>query len=200
MHSLHDGMCSIAYAVRCLHAGLALGVIALHVLGLSRLHVLLQMQYSKADGGVAPRYDEGEDMVRQLQANQTGVDDRLHQSQIQLFKNRQLITSGDQVADEAPDAAAGTQDDGSDSEGDESDSEGGDSEDESEEDEDEEEEEESAGAQPSFKAMPEEQIEVSMFWRNLPSTVLVNFKHVILEIVLLHTTHLLTHLQGAKHR
>ena len=176
-------------------------MIALHVVVLSLLHVLLQMQYSKADGGVAPRYDEGEDMVRQLQANQTGVDDRLHQSQIQLFKNRQLITSGDQIADEAPEAAAGTQDDGSDSEGDESDSEGVDSEDESEEEEEEEEEErESAGAGPSFKAMPEEQIEVSMFGCDLPSTVLVNFKRVILDIVLLHTTHLLSHLQGATYR
>ena len=117
------------------------------------------MQYSKADGGVAPRYDEGEDMVRQLQANQTGVDDRLHQSHIQLFKNRQLIRSGDEVADEAPDAAAGTQDGGSDSEG-------GDSEDESdseEEEEDDDEEEESAGAGASLKAMPQEQIEVSLF-------------------------------------
>ena len=127
------------------------------------------MQYSKSDGGVAPRYDEGEDMVRQLQANQTGVDDRLHQSQIQLFKNRQLITSGDQVADAAPDAAAATRDDGSESEGDESDSKEGDSEDESEseeeeeEDDDEEEEEESAGAGASLKAIPQEQIEVSMF-------------------------------------
>ena len=50
----------------------------------------VQMQYSRSDGGVPPRYDEGEDMVRQLQANQTGVDDRLRQSDIQLFKNRQL--------------------------------------------------------------------------------------------------------------
>ena len=146
----------------CLHAGLALGVVALLLVGLSSLHVLLQMQYSKSDGGVAPRYDEGEDMVRQLQANQTGVDDRLHQSQIQLFKNRQLIASGDQATDEAPDAAAGTQDDGSDSEGDESDLEGNDSEDECEDEEDaqEEEEDETAGAGPSFKAMPQEQIEV----------------------------------------
>jgi len=152
---------------QCLHACLALGVITVHVVGLSRLHVLLQMQYSKSDGGVAPRYDEGEDMVRQLQANQTGVDDRLHQSQIQLFKNRQLITSGDQVADEAPDATAGTQDGGSDSEGDESDSEAGDSgeesqENEEEEDEEEDDEEEANGAGPSFKAMPQEQSEVSM--------------------------------------
>jgi len=105
-----------------------------------------------------------EDMVRQLQANQTGLDDRLHHSHIQLFKDRQLITSGDQVADEAPDAAATTQDGGSDSEGDESDSEGSDSVDESDEGEEEEEdeEEESAGAGPSFKAMPQEQSEVSM--------------------------------------
>ena len=183
---------------QCLHAGLALGVIALHVVSLSLLHVLLQMQYSKADGGVAPRYDEGEDMVRQLQANQTGVDDRLHQSQIQLFKNRQLITSGDQIADDAPDAAAGTHG-GSDSEGDESDSEGGDSEDESEEEEEEEEEEESAGAGPSFKAMPQEQIEVSMFWCDLPSTVSSNLKHVILNIVPLCTTHVThSHFQGAR--
>lgn len=149
-------MCS-----QCLHAGLTLTVIALHVVGVSLLHVLLQMQYSKADGGVAPRYDEGEDMVRQLQAAQTGVDDRLQQSQIQLFKNRQLIVSGDQIADDAPEAAAGTQDGGSDSEG-------GDSEDESQEDEeeegeDEEEDDEAAGAGPSFKAMPQAQSEVSMF-------------------------------------
>ena len=165
-------MCSVCICSQHLHAGLALAVTALHVVGLSLLRVVLQMQYSKSDGGVAPRYNEGEDMVRQLQANQTGVDDRLHQSQIQLFKNRQLITSGDQVADEAPDAAAATQDDGSDSEGVESDSEEGDSEDESEsefeeeeeeDDDDEEEEEESAGAGASLKAMPQEQIEVSLF-------------------------------------
>lgn len=56
--------------------------------------VFLQMQYSKSDGGVAPRYDEGEDMVRQLQANQTGVDDRLHQSQINLFSHQQPISEG----------------------------------------------------------------------------------------------------------
>lgn len=51
------------------------------------------MQYSKSDGGVAPRYDEGEDMVRQLQANQTGMD-RLHQSQINLFSHQQPLTEG----------------------------------------------------------------------------------------------------------
>ncbi len=166
---------------RRLHAGLALNFMDLHVVGLTRLYVLLQMQYSKSDGGVAPRYDEGEDMVRQLQANQTGVDDRLHRCQIQLFKNRQLITSGDQIADDAPDAAAVTQNGGSDSEGDESELEGGDSKDESEEEEEEEEEEEDpAGAGPSFKAMPQEQIEVSMYWCDLPRTVSNNFKHVIL--------------------
>ncbi len=181
-------MCSVCICSQHLHAGLALAVTALHVVGLSLLRVVLQMQYSKSDGGVAPRYDEGEDMVRQLQANQTGVDDRLHQSQIQLFKNRQLITSGDQVADEAPDAAAATQDDGSDSEGVESDSEEGDSEDESEseseeeeeeEDDDEEEEEESAGAGASLKAMPQEQIEVSLF------------KHC--HVLASHTSHVLLH-------
>ena len=116
----------------------------------------LQMQYSKSDGGVAARYDEGEDMVRQLQANQTGVDDRLHQSQIQLFKDRQLITSGDQIDEEAPDAVEGTQEGESGSEGGESDVEGDSGED-SEEGDDEEEE----GVGPSFSTMPQEQIEVS---------------------------------------
>ncbi len=119
------------------------------------------MQYSKSDGGVAPTYDEGEDMVRQLQANQTGVDDKLHQSQIQLFKNRQMITSGDQLDDGGPDGGA-AQDAASDSEDGTSDSEVGGSEDEdsgdeSEADEDEEEEE---GAGPSFKGLPQERIEV----------------------------------------
>ncbi len=165
--SLHWGRCSICKCSQHLHAGLAFGVTALHVVGLSLLHVVVQMQYSRADGGVAPRYDEGEDMVRQLQANQTGVDDRLHQSQIQLFKNRQLIASRDQIADAAPGAAAaGTQDGGSESEGGESDSEEGDSEDDSESEEteeDDDEEEESAGAGASLKAMPQEQIEVSLF-------------------------------------
>ena len=56
--------------------------------------ISLQMQYSKSDGGVAPRYDEGEDMVRQLQSNQTGMDDRLHQSQINLFSHQQPLTEG----------------------------------------------------------------------------------------------------------
>ena len=118
----------------------------------------LQMQYSQSDGGVAPRYDEGEDMVRQLQANQTGVDDRLHQSQIQLFKDRQLITSGDQIDDEALDVAEGAQEGESSSEDGESDAEG-DSDDDSEEGDDEEEEKEGAG--PTFKGMPQEQVEVS---------------------------------------
>ena len=119
------------------------------------LLALLQMQYSQSDGGVAPRYDEGEDMVRQLQANQTGVDDRLHQSQIQLFKDRQLITSGDQIDGEALDVIEGAQEGESSSEGGESDAEG-DSDDDSEEGDDEEEE----GAVPAFRGMPQEQIEV----------------------------------------
>lgn len=54
--------------------------------------VFLQMQYSKSDGGVAPKYDDGEDMVRQLQANQTGIDAKLHQSQINLFSHQQPLT------------------------------------------------------------------------------------------------------------
>ena len=128
------------------------------------------MQYSQSDGGVAPRYDEGEDIVRQLQANQTGVDDRLHQSQIQLFKDRQLITSGDQIDDEALDVAEGAQEGESSSEGGESDVEG-DSDDDSEEGDDEEEEEEGAG--PTFKRLPQEQIEV----RSLPHSAVVVVIH-----------------------
>lgn len=116
------------------------------------------MQYSKSDGGVAPRYDEGEDMVRQLQANQTGVDDKLHQSQIQLFKDRQLITSGDQLDDQAPNGDAQGLDSDSDSEVGDSDSEGGESQDESDADS----EEEEAGTEPSLKRMPQESIQVTV--------------------------------------
>ena len=73
------------------------------------------MQYSRGDGGVAPKYDEGEDMVRQLQANQTGVDAKLQQAQIQLFKNQQLIHSGDALD---PTTAEGeAEEDDSDAEG-----------------------------------------------------------------------------------
>ena len=112
------------------------------------------MQYSRGDGGVAPKYDEGEDMVRQLQANQTGVDDRLQQAQIQLFKNQQLLLGGDHDSptaegEEEEEDSSGDEHSGSGSE--ESDSEG-----ESGSDEDEEE-----GAGPSFKGMPQEQQEVS---------------------------------------
>lgn len=128
--------------------------------------ILLQMQYSKLEGGVPPRYDEGEDMVRQLQANQTGVDDRLRQAQIQLFKNRQLIGAGtelDPISEKAEgkgelDSEGAESDESeSDSEEDE-DAEEDESSDEEEEDQDSEEEEE--GAAPSFKGMPQEQIEV----------------------------------------
>ncbi|KAL3145804.1 hypothetical protein ABBQ38_015181 [Trebouxia sp. C0009 RCD-2024] len=71
------------------------------------------MQYSRGDDGVAPKYDEGEDMVRQLQANQTGVDAKLQQAQIQLFKNQKLIHSGDGLD---PTAEGGEEQDDSDAE------------------------------------------------------------------------------------
>ena len=125
--------------------------------------MMLQMQYSKSDGGVAPRYDEGEDMVRQLQATQTGVDAKLHESQIQLFRNRQLIASGDQLENDAPDAAVEpAQGVDSDSEAAESESEGGASEgDDSEGDSDLESEEEEEQGAPSSNGMPQEQAEVN---------------------------------------
>ena len=120
------------------------------------------MQYSQSDGGVAPRYEEGEDMVRQLQANQTGVDDRLHQSQIQLFKDRQLIRSGDQINNLAPDAVEGAQEGESSSEDGESDVEGDLDDDSAERD-----EEEMEGAVPAIQGMPQEQIEVSSLLHSL---------------------------------
>ena len=103
---------------------------------------------------MAPKYDEGEDMVRQLQANQTGVDDKLQQAQIQLFKNQQLIHSGDHGSP----TDEGEEEQDSSSAG-ESGSEESDSDAESSgEDDDDEDEEEEAG--PSFKGLPQEQQEV----------------------------------------
>lgn len=113
--------------------------------------MFLQMQYSRGDGGVAPKYDEGEDMVRQLQANQTGVDDKLQQAQIQLFKNQQLLLGGDH---DSP-TAEGQEEEEDSSDADDSGSEESDSDAESGTDEDEEE-----GAGPSFRGMPQEQQEV----------------------------------------
>ena len=110
------------------------------------------MQYSRGDAGVAPKYDEGEDMVRQLQANQTGVDDKLQQAQIQLFKNQQLIHGGDHGS---PTAEGPEEEDSSNAE--DSGSEESDSDAESGSDED---EEASGEAGPSFKGMPQEQQEV----------------------------------------
>ena len=119
--------------------------------------LLLQMQYSRGDGGVAPKYDEGEDMVRQLQANQTGVDDKLQQAHIQLFKNQQLIHSGDHgiTTGEGEEGQAGS--DAEDSGSDESDS---DAESGSDEDADASDEEDEAG--PSLRGMPQEQLEVQL--------------------------------------
>lgn len=109
------------------------------------------MQYSRGDSGVAPKYDEGEDMVRQLQANQTGVDDKLQQAQIQLFKNQQLIHSGDHGS-----PTIEGEEEGDSSSAGESGSEDSDSDDDSSgEDEDEEEE-----AGPSSKGLQQEQQEV----------------------------------------
>ena len=126
------------------------------------------MQYSRSDGGVAPRYDEGEDMVRQLQANNTGVDDRLQQSHIQLFKNRQSVTADEYQTEgiDVPDATI-AQSPGLDSNESDAESDGSED-DESEEDEseaDESDEEEvqedgAADAGPSFKQMPQELVEV----------------------------------------
>ena len=112
------------------------------------------MQYSKGDAGVAPKYDEGEDMVRQLQVNQIGVDDKLQQARIQLFRNQQLIHSGDHSS---PTAEGQEEQDSSDAEA--SGSEESDSGAESGSDEDED-EEASGEAGPSFKRMPQEQQEV----------------------------------------
>ena len=115
----------------------------------------LQMQYSRGDGGVAPKYDEGEDMVRQLQANQTGVDDKLQQAQIQLFKNQQLLLGGDHDSptaegEEEEEDRSGDEDSGSE----ESDSDAESGSDDNDED----------GAGPRFNGMPQEQQEVPDSW------------------------------------
>lgn len=112
------------------------------------------MQYSRGDSGVAPKYDEGEDMVRQLQANQTGVDDKLQRAQIQLFNNQQLIHSGDAGGHTAEGQQGQDSSDAEDSGLEES---GSDGESSSEEDEDAEALEE---AEPSFEELPQEQQEV----------------------------------------
>ena len=113
------------------------------------------MQYSRGDAGVAAKYDEGEDMVRQLQSNQTGVDDKLQQAQIQLFKNHQLIHNGD---DGTPTAQGQEGRDSSDAE--ESGSGESDSDAESPSDEDEGDERPWEEAGPSLRGMPREQQEV----------------------------------------
>ena len=120
----------------------------------------VQMQYSRSDGGVPPRYDEGEDMVRQLQANQTGVDDRLRHSDIQLFKNRQL---GSAVLDNEMTQAGDNAEEPEEDDAEEGESgEGESDEDESEADESKSDEEEDNGlAGPRFTAMPQEVREVS---------------------------------------
>ena len=100
--------------------------------------------------------------MRQLQANQTGVDDRLRQSDIQLFKNRQLngavLNNGmTRPGDNAEEPEEDESEEGESAEG-ESD------EDESESDvseSDEGEDNELAHAGPSFSAMPQEVREVS---------------------------------------
>ena len=130
------------------------------------------MQYSRSEGGVAPGYDEGEDMVRKLQANQTGVDDKLHQAQIQLFRNRQLIDA-EHSLDLTIEGGEGSGDDSeaAESEDSESDSEEGEDEEEDDEEEEEEEssdeEEEQQRTAPSSKRMPQEQIEVTPCIRDL---------------------------------
>lgn len=121
-----------------------------------------KMQYSRSDGGVPPRYDEGEDMVRQLQANKTGVDDLLRQSDIQLFKNRQLngavLDNGmTQPGDNAEELEEDEAEEGESAEGE---SDEGESESDVSES-DEEEDDELAHAGPSFSTMPQEVREVS---------------------------------------
>lgn len=110
---------------------------------------------------MAPKYDEGEDMVRQLQANQTGVDAKLQQAQIQLFKNQKLIHSGDGLD---PTAEGGEEQDDSDaedsgSEESESDSEAAESGSGSDEDEDVD-EEDAGGA--GLRSTPQETSEVRL--------------------------------------
>ena len=135
--------------------------------------LLLQMQYSRSDGGVAPRYDEGEDMVRQLQANQTGVDAKLHQSQIQLFKDRQLIHSGDDLVptDAQEEEEAGDSSDAEESGSEGSESDAHESSDEEEEETDDEKDTRGAAAR-SVKDMPEEEIVVCAAESLQPSLVL----------------------------
>lgn len=110
---------------------------------------------------MAPKYDEGEDMVRQLQANQTGVDAKLQQAQIQLFKNTQLIHGGARAetpaeGEEGPDDSDA---EGSGSEESESDSEAAES------GSDEDEDGERPGG-PGMKGMLQDKLEVQLiqFW------------------------------------
>ena len=59
------------------------------------LMLLLQVQYSADGTAVSTRYDPGGDMVRQLQATSTGMDERLQQSQIRLFQNGTPLQAGE---------------------------------------------------------------------------------------------------------
>lgn len=119
--------------------------------------VSLQMQYSRGDGGVPPRYDEGEDMVRKLQANETGVDSKLQQAQINLFSNQQPLSEGRfeaqngaaaQLAESGPESDAESAEDDSGSEADSDALSDGDDDVEAGEDDE---------AAPTFKNLPKEE-------------------------------------------
>ena len=56
---------------------------------------MLQVQYSADGTAVSTRYDPGGDMVRELQATSTGMDERLQQSQIRLFQNGMPLQAGE---------------------------------------------------------------------------------------------------------
>ena len=56
---------------------------------------MLQVQYSADGTAVSTRYDPGGDMVRELQATSTGMDERLQQSQIRLFQNGTPLQAGE---------------------------------------------------------------------------------------------------------
>eukprot|EP00891_Asterochloris_glomerata_P004383 jgi/Astpho2/4383/e_gw1.00067.3.1_t len=57
-----------------------------------------KVQYSADGTAVSTRYDPGGDMVRELQATSTGMDERLQQSQIRLFQNGTPLQAGEQAS------------------------------------------------------------------------------------------------------
>ena len=65
------------------------------ILPLMVLMPTLQVQYSADGTAVSTRYDPGGDMVRELQANSTGMDERLQQSQIRLIQNGMPLQAGE---------------------------------------------------------------------------------------------------------